>query len=117
MAFVRMVQPTVDQVVDMISVRNRGMSAAGTVHVTRLMGGGGFARRAAIRIRVAHLKLVFHDQSIRILMMQVAIVQIVDVAVMRDPHMTAPGTMLMRMVPMNCRHVMNLREKGTEFHA
>jgi hypothetical protein len=117
MAFVRMVQPPVDQVIDMISVRDRGVTAAGAVHVTVLMRGGGLSRRAAIRIRVAHLKLVFYNHSIRALMMQVAIMQIVDVPVMRDPHMTATGTVLMRMVSMNCRHVMNLREKGVESHA
>lgn len=117
MAFVRMVQSTVDQIVDMISVRHRGMPAARAVHVPSLMRGGRLARRAAIRIRVAHLELMLDDHSVRILMVQMAIVQIVDVALMRDPHMTAPGTVLMRMVPMNCRHTMTLREKGVRRHA
>ena len=47
---VRMVQMTVDQVIDVVAVRHRFMPAARPLHMTGAMAGTVVLRRAAVRV-------------------------------------------------------------------
>jgi hypothetical protein len=91
---VRMMQVTIHQVVDMVAVGDRLMPAAGTVLVGAL-----YFRRAAGRIG----RVDTDDMLIDVIAMHVvhmAVMQIVDVAVMADCGMAAAGAVLMGMVRM-----------------
>jgi len=93
-------QMSVDKVVDVVSVRHSLMAAAWTVDVIRCMSGTGVAGRTRRGIRSAHGQRVLFHLAIRRLMMQVAIMQVVDMAVVLDSHMPTAGTVLMVMVGM-----------------
>lgn len=75
---VRMMQPAIDEVIDVVAMRDRFVPAAGAVDVTGLVPAAG--RGVAIGIRSADLDDVFIDM-IAMRMMQVPVVQIIDVPV------------------------------------
>ena len=89
---VRMVEMTVDEIVDVIAVRHRFMAASRTVNMARLMAAA--VSGTHIGIGRAYFEPVFvHMITVRV--MQVAVVQIVDVIVMHDRRVAA-----CRSVPM-----------------
>jgi hypothetical protein len=88
MIAVRMVQVSVDQIISVITVWNRLMTTAGAMSMRRLMVAASVLRRAAIRIRGSDFDHVFIDMTV-VHMMQVAVVEIIDVAVMSNRGMTA----------------------------
>ncbi len=95
MVAVRMMKVPIDQVINVITVRNGFVSAARAVHMTGLVTTG--AVRAVIRVVRAHLYLVLvHMISMR--MMQMPIVQVVDMITMLDSGMPAPRTVLVIML-------------------
>ena len=83
-AAVRVVQMAVDQIVDVVAVRHRLVAAPGSVLVPRLVPGAAVVRRAAVGIAGRHLDDVLID-VIAMRMVQVAVVQIVDVARRGEP--------------------------------
>lgn len=97
---VRMVQTTIDDVIDMIAMRDRLVTAAGAMHVATCVAGGEPVV-TTVRIGLAdrdHV-LVIVDQTVNLVwMVQVAVVQIVDVIVVAHGLMTTVGTVLMIMV-------------------
>ncbi|WP_199731518.1 hypothetical protein [Paraburkholderia sp. RAU2J] len=94
---VRMMQVTVDKIINVIAVRHRFVAAAGSVDVTRLVAAA--VRRTLIRIGCAHFELMFvHMITVRV--MQVTVVQIVDVIVMPDRRVAACRTVLMIVMGM-----------------
>ncbi|HVW51951.1 MAG TPA: hypothetical protein VHC91_16435 [Trinickia sp.] len=99
MIAMRVMQVAVDQIVDMIAVRDRLVSASGPMNVIRGMGATLMVRRTSIRIFPAHLDPMFVD-VVTMWMMQMPIMQIVDVVAVPDSGMAAVRAMLMVMVGM-----------------
>ena len=99
MVAVRMVKVAIDEIVDMVAVRDRLMSASRPVHVTRLVSGATVIRRAAIRVLGRH----FNDVLVYVIgmrVMQMPVVQVVDMIAVAHRRMTTSGAMLMRMIGM-----------------
>jgi len=99
MIAVWVMQVAVDQIVDMIAVRYRLVSASGPVNVIRGMGATIMVRRTSIRIFRADLDPMF-VYVVTMWMMQMPIMQIVDVVAVPDSGMSAVRAMLMVMVGM-----------------
>jgi hypothetical protein len=91
---VGMVQVLVHQIVDMVAMRDRLVPAAGAVLVGTL-----HFRRAARRIGRVDADHVLVD-VIAMHVVQMAVMQIVDVAVMADCQVTAIGAVLVGVVLM-----------------
>ncbi|WP_174902454.1 hypothetical protein [Burkholderia pseudomultivorans] len=91
----RVMKAAVDQIIDVIAMRNGFMPAARTVHMARLMIAA--VRRTPVRIFRADFDLVF-VYVIAVRMVQVAVVEIVDVVAMLDRRMATSRTMLMFML-------------------
>jgi hypothetical protein len=100
---VGMVQRAIDQIINMIAVRDRLMTTAGTVHVVCIVALMPELRRAAFGVLCVHLDHMLLD-DVALLMVQVAIVKVVDVIVMPDCDVAAAGTVSMRTVSMSLRH-------------
>ncbi len=98
MVAVRMVQVIANQVVEMIAVRHHFMPASGAVTMLTIVTAAGMLRGAAVRIPRVHRNHMFNDAAIRLLMMQVAVVQEIDMAVMLDRGVAAAGSMLVIVV-------------------
>jgi hypothetical protein len=93
----RVVQVTVDMVVDMVAVRHRLVAAGGAVHMTRLMAAAAMLRSAARGIGAAHLDGVLVDM-VAMRVMEMPVMQIVDMVAMANSGVPATGVMLVRMV-------------------
>ena len=91
------VQPAIDQITDVIGVRDRLMTAAGTMNMVCFMAGMPEFWRAAIWVFGAHLNRVLFD-DVAVLMMQMTVVKVVDMVAVLDCGVTAAGAMLVRMV-------------------
>jgi hypothetical protein len=97
MAAMLMVQMTIDKIVHMITVRHALVTAAGTVHVPGLMPFARVIGRALRPISVA----AFQDVLVNVItvhMMQMAIMQIVGVAVVLESGVTAARRVRVRML-------------------
>jgi hypothetical protein len=88
MAVVAMMQVAVDDVIDVVSVWNRWMAAAGSVDVVCGMRSAVMTFGTVPRVGWGHGKHVLVD-VIAMSMMQMAVVEIIDVAVMLDRRMSA----------------------------
>jgi hypothetical protein len=81
---------SVDEIVDMIAVRDRLVAATGAMNVSSVMSGTAMVWRASIRILVAHFNPVF-IYMIGVRMVKMAVVQIIHMAAVPDGNMTAMG--------------------------
>ena len=91
MVAMRMMQVAVDEVADVIAVRHGFMPAVRAMLVILCVSGTGMLRRAAVRVRGRNLDHVLIDVAV-VHMVQVAVMQIVDMARVLDGRMTAAGT-------------------------
>jgi hypothetical protein len=99
MIAVRMVQMTVDQIIDVIPMGHRLMSAARAVHMPRLVTAAAVIRGAVIGIFRTHLDdMLIHVVTVRI--MEMAIMQIVDVIAVANGGVATAWAMLMVVFPM-----------------
>lgn len=87
---VRVMQVSVDQIIDMVAVRHGRMATRRGMHVSGLVSTAAMARGAVGRIRGGHVDDVFDDGAVR-LVMEVPVVQIVGVSVVLDGGVTAAG--------------------------
>lgn len=94
---VRMMQMAVHQIIDVIAVGNRFMATAGSVDVIGGMGATGVIGRARRRIRFANGEHVLVNVSF-MRRMQMAIVEVVDMAVVQDGGVSASRAMDMIMI-------------------
>lgn len=85
---VRMVQMTVDQVIDVVAVRHRFVAAAGPMHMTGAMAGTVMLRCAAVRVGGADGDHVLVDM-VAMHVMQMAVMQEIDMAFVAHRGMTA----------------------------
>jgi hypothetical protein len=98
-----MVQPAIDQPIDMIAVRHHFVAATGAVDMRARRH-----RRAAIGIGGRYRDHMFINM-IAVDMMQMAIVQIIDMAVVQDHAVAAAGAVLVDVIVM----VRAAHEKGS----
>ena len=112
MVAVRMVQMPIDEVVDVIPVRNGFVSAARSVNVSGIVTTAGMPRSTGFGIGITDRQRVLFNVSTFGLVMKVAIVQIIDVPVVLDCGVTATGTMLMIVVLVDVCHDRFLSSKG-----
>ena len=97
MVAVRMVKVAIDEIVDMVAVRDSLMSASWSVHMARLVSGTTVVRRATIRIFGRHFNGVFvHVIGMRVV--QMPVVQVVDMIAVAHRRVSAGRTMLMRVI-------------------
>jgi hypothetical protein len=100
---IRVVQHSVDEIIDMIAVRNRFMA---TVRPMTVAGAGAGMRRVDTSVRVggADFKAVFvvmiHSAIDGMWMMEVSVVQVIDVTVVLDRSMAAVTVVLMFVIGM-----------------
>jgi hypothetical protein len=99
MIAMRMMQVTVDKVVDVIAVWYRFVSTARPVHVACIMSAAIVVRRTLIRVFRADLKFVLVDM-IAMRMMQVTIMQVIDMIAVPDSSVSAVRAVLMVVVGM-----------------
>jgi hypothetical protein len=100
---VGMVQVAVNQVIDVVAVGDRFMTAAGPVLVVLGMVAAIMGGRASGGIGAADGDSMFLD-LIAGGMVQMAVVEIIDVAVMFQGLVAAAGTMLVRVVGVSVCH-------------
>jgi hypothetical protein len=109
MVTVGMMQVTVDQIVDVIAVRNGLVATSGTVHVARLMSHALVLRRAAVGIARRNLEHVLVN-VIAVRVMQMPVVKVVRVIAVSNGGMAAVRAMLMRVTCM-----LRIRARGHEW--
>ena len=96
-ALVRVVQVTVDQIVDVVAVRNGFMAAIRSVGVCGIVAVAGMSVGAVGRVGRAHRKGVFVDMAV-MRMMQVSAMQEVRVSVVLNGRVPAVVAMLVGVV-------------------
>ena len=97
MVAVRVVQVAVDQVVDVVTVRDGFVAATGAMDVAGLVAAAFVLGRAAVRVGGRDGDHVLVD-VVAMRMVQVAVVQVIDMAVMADGRVAAAGAMGVVMV-------------------
>nr|WP_162657703.1 hypothetical protein [Tuwongella immobilis] len=96
MVAVRVVQVTIDEVIDMVAMRHRRVTAIGAVNVIFSMAGAGMRGRATCGIGCRHRQgVLFHAAGGHVV--QVAIVEIIHMAFVLDANVTAVRAMDMVM--------------------
>ena len=93
----RMVQVTVDEVIDMVAMRHGLVAAAGTMHMVGGMPAAGMTSGAGRGVLRIDADGMFVDM-VAVHMVQVAVVQIVHVAVVLDGRVAAARTVDVGMV-------------------
>jgi hypothetical protein len=97
MIAMRMVQPPIDQIVNVVAMWNRLMAAAWAMPMVRFMSSGTVLWRAAIRIYRSYFNYVFVNMSLTN-MMQVTVFDIINVVLVANRRMTTGGSVDVRMI-------------------
>jgi hypothetical protein len=92
---VRMMQPALDKVVDVVAMRHGFMAAIRPVPMRCLVAAGAVLRIAAVRIRVGHSDHMLLG-STALGMLKAAVIEIIDMVSMLDGEMAAGGAMNVR---------------------
>jgi hypothetical protein len=109
MVAVRMMKMSVDKIVDVIAVWHRWVPALRPMHMSVLVAAAAMFRCAPIWIVRAHLdRMLVHVVSVR--MMEMAIMQIVDMAIVANGRVAAARAMLMAVIRM-MREVAGIHRK------
>ena len=94
---VRVVKVAFDQVIDMVAVGNRGMAAVGAMLVTGIVACAMVSRSATIWVFSSYTKAVLFDLA-PFLMVQMAIMEVIDMAFVDDAGVTTGGTVFVLMI-------------------
>lgn len=94
---VRMMQVSVDEVVDVIAMRHGRVTASDTMHMRSIVPTAPVRRRAGGGIGVGDVEAVLLDHG-PVLMVQMPFVQIVDVPVVQDRGVPATRAVGVRMI-------------------
>lgn len=103
MVSMRMMEVAVDEIVHMISMGHGRMPAILAMDVLRIVPGC-MLRGATGWIRRGDGQGMFYHGTVGVLVVQMAIVEIVDVVAVLDARVTTVGAVLMRMGLMRLRH-------------
>jgi len=92
-------QVTVDDVIDVIPMRDSFVTATRAMDMSRLMASAGMVRRTSCGVRVVDVQaMLVHMVTMRV--MQVTIMEIIDVIAMLDCGVSTVGSVLVIMVVM-----------------
>ena len=94
MVAVGVVKVTADQVVDVLAVRDRLVAALRSVLVSGLVFGAVVARRAVSGVGFADREGVALDATLLVVVMELAVVEVIDVIVVADSGVAATRTVL-----------------------
>jgi hypothetical protein len=97
MALVGMMQTTFHEIIGVASMRNRLMSAAGAMGVFGVVFATRMAGGASGRIRTTFGEAVFVYMAL-VGTVEMSLVQVIDMTLVPDPGVSAPGAMCMRML-------------------
>jgi hypothetical protein len=97
MTVMRIMQMSADQIINMVAMRDCLMPTVRPMQMLGRMSGALMPRCAVLRIGRSYANHMFIDMAF-MRMMQMAVVQIVDVAIVHDPHVAALGPMRMIVV-------------------
>ncbi len=111
-AVVRVMQVAIDEIVDVIAMRHRIVSTAGAVNVIGRVAGARMAVAAGRGIRGCHGEVVLHNDAVGFLMMQMAVMQVIDVATVLQCDVPTTGTVCVIVIGM-FRHGRFLFKTGT----
>lgn len=92
---VGVVKAAIDNVVDVVAVRHRFVSAAGAVDVAVLVLG---VAAAAVGVGLTNRNRVFFHSAVFILMVKVAVVNVIDVVAVLDAGVAAARTVLVLVI-------------------
>jgi len=92
-----MMQVTIDEIVNMVSMRYGFVSTAGSVHMIRTMGAAIVVWRALVRIGRAYRNHMFINM-IAMQVMKMAVMKIVNMAIMHHGNVTTVWSMLMGVI-------------------
>ena len=95
MAFMGMMQVAIDQIINVVAVWNRFVATARAMNVVSTMASALMAARANRRILLSDVDLVLGNFPVRFLVIQVAIMQVIDMITMLDWHMSTSIAMNM----------------------
>lgn len=98
---VGVVQVAVDQVVDVVAVRDRLVTAAGAVHMVSIVAVAVVLGCATGRIGIIHFQFVLHDGAIGLLVMQMAVVQVIHMVPVFNRGVSAIGAVFVVVIGMN----------------
>ncbi len=97
-SIVLVVQVAIDEVIDVVAVRDRWMSATRSMHMVGRVGRAGMSAGAGGWVLSRDLQDMLFDHSVEGRVMQVSIVEIVDMSIMFDCRMPAVFSVEMVMV-------------------
>ncbi len=97
-AIVLVMQVAIDQVIDMVAVRDRRVSASRSMHVVGRVGRAGMSAGAGGWVMSRNLQDMLFDHPVECRVMQVSIVEVVDMSIMFDCRMPAVFSVDMVMV-------------------
>jgi len=103
MSVVGVMEVAVDQVIDMVAMRNRLVAAAGPVHVRRIVRGARVSARALAGVGRGDSDAVLFDHPGRVLVVQVAVMQVIDMPLVVHRGMAAARFVAMGVVGMSMR--------------
>jgi hypothetical protein len=90
----RMMQMAVDQIIDVVTVWYRFVTAAWTVYVIGVVASTLMCRSTSVWVGFTHFNLMFFNLAVLANVMQVPIVQVIDMPGMFDPGVFAVRTVL-----------------------
>lgn len=99
-----MVQVPIDEIVDVVAVGHRFVSAARAMYMAGIMSRATVVGRAAGRIRVADFQSVLFDLAVGADVMQVTVVQIVDMVAVLNARVFAVRAVLMVVTSVQISH-------------
>ena len=114
MIAVLVMEPTIDEIVDVVTMRDRLVSAAGPVDVAGIMTLVAILWRALDRISRRHLNNVLID-LVPHLIVQMSVMQVIDVIAVPHREMTTLRSVMMGMLVM--REVVRGRHEPVSFRA
>lgn len=108
MTVMRVVKMSIHKIINVIAVRDRWVAAIGTMHMVFCMPGACMPAGAAGRIVSGDFQGMFFDDPVCVLVMQMAIVQVIDMVSVLNGCVATVGTVNMVMVCVLMRHGRNL---------
>lgn len=99
-----MMQATIDQIIDVIAMRDGFMATSRTVDMTRLLATASIIGGASIGVLLTDFDHVFDHRAVFANMVQVSIVEVIDVVPVLNPCVFAIGSMLVVVIFVNVTH-------------
>ena len=90
----RMMKMAIDQIIDVVTVWYRFVTAAWTVYVIGVVASTLMRRSTTVWVGFTHFNLMFFNLAVLANVMQVPIVQVIDMSGMFDPGVFAVRTVL-----------------------